>query len=482
MDPPDLVNTSGIIDDASLLQCNTDMTTTPTTTVPSSSVFVGESNPNSNNANGLVPTLSSTQTTTVTDAAKVAASRLLVKPKKKKGQAHLSLSGTTSSNGGGGGSVGNHGENTGRWTAEEHRLFLQGLEQHGKGWKKIASLIKSRTVVQIRTHAQKYFQKLAKARQNGEDEGAVTFMEGRGGAASTTSASTVVPRRRRQVTGTKRKAIQSVVASAQRQAKKATTDTDTNAPIPDAISIAPALKYFVLPSSTTSTDTADNISDLGNVSGPALEDALFRFLTPCPPSDGPVAQVNPITLPSDNLNSATIADGEVSPTSVFELSIYPSWTDAKETPSWYAKGEDVDALLDVADTLDWLADTGDLNETYVPPTLEESTDNSLSVMEDDADDTVENQDSSYIVPSASMNALLPRVDSAMDTMVPTLSGFFHSQNETSYTNLLSHAGEGHISNGDFKSLPISLLDSHLQVFESPMEEHAFVSTILEEDS
>ena len=46
-------------------------------------------------------------------------------------------------------------ENTGRWTAEEHRLFLAGLEQHGKGWKKIASLIKSRTVVQIRTTCQK---------------------------------------------------------------------------------------------------------------------------------------------------------------------------------------------------------------------------------------------------------------------------------------------------------------------------------------
>jgi hypothetical protein len=39
---------------------------------------------------------------------------------------------------------------------------------YGKGWKKIASLIKTRTVVQIRTHAQKYFLKLAKARQNGE--------------------------------------------------------------------------------------------------------------------------------------------------------------------------------------------------------------------------------------------------------------------------------------------------------------------------
>mmetsp|Transcript_31290 Transcript_31290/g.71584 ORF Transcript_31290/g.71584 Transcript_31290/m.71584 type:complete len:229 (-) Transcript_31290:2984-3670(-) len=72
---------------------------------------------------------------------------------------------------------GSQNENTGRWTAEEHRLFLKGLEEHGKGWKKIASLIKSRTVVQIRTHAQKYFQKLAKARQNGE-EGEVT-MEGR---------------------------------------------------------------------------------------------------------------------------------------------------------------------------------------------------------------------------------------------------------------------------------------------------------------
>ena len=58
--------------------------------------------------------------------------------------------------------------NTGRWTAEEHRLFLQGLEKHGEGsftakcWKEIASLVKSRTPLQIRTHAQKYFQKLAK--------------------------------------------------------------------------------------------------------------------------------------------------------------------------------------------------------------------------------------------------------------------------------------------------------------------------------
>eukprot|EP00953_Heterococcus_sp_UTEX-ZZ885_P038615 19823-Heterococcus_DN1.PRE.1 len=70
-------------------------------------------------------------------------------------------------------------ENTGRWTYGEHCLFLKGLEQHGKGWKKIASLIRTRTVVQIRTHAQKYFQKLAKAKQNG-DHGDVG-MDSKGG-------------------------------------------------------------------------------------------------------------------------------------------------------------------------------------------------------------------------------------------------------------------------------------------------------------
>lgn len=207
----------------------------------------------------------------------------------------------SSAAGGAAGSLGNQGENTGRWTAEEHRLFLQGLEQHGKGWKKIASLIKSRTVVQIRTHAQKYFQKLAKARQNGDDEHAVTFMEGRGGGgpSSITSASTILvaPRRRRQITGTKRKVIQSIVASAHRQGKKATTTTKTagleslstttaadnttvlptsmGVPNPFAVSISPLLSYFVLPSSTSNEGgTEENISP-GSISNAALEDSLY---------------------------------------------------------------------------------------------------------------------------------------------------------------------------------------------------------------
>lgn len=142
---------------------------------------------------------------------------------------------------------GSSGENTGRWTAEEHRLFLQGLEQHGKGWKKIASLIKSRTVVQIRTHAQKYFQKLAKARQNGE-EGEVS-MEGRGSISS--------GKKKRHMTGTKRKGIASVVASAAK---------DETAWPPQ---VAPALAPYVSAQPTTGPPTTAH-----------FEDSLYRFLTP----------------------------------------------------------------------------------------------------------------------------------------------------------------------------------------------------------
>lgn len=49
---------------------------------------------------------------------------------------------------------------TGRWSAKEQNLFVQGLSKYGRDWKKIGTLIPSRTLVQIRTHAQKMFQKL----------------------------------------------------------------------------------------------------------------------------------------------------------------------------------------------------------------------------------------------------------------------------------------------------------------------------------
>jgi SHAQKYF class myb-like DNA-binding protein len=61
-------------------------------------------------------------------------------------------------------------EHTGRWTKEEHEAFLSALKLYGKEWKKVAAKVKTRTVVQTRTHAQKYFQKLAKSTDGSGDE------------------------------------------------------------------------------------------------------------------------------------------------------------------------------------------------------------------------------------------------------------------------------------------------------------------------
>ena len=46
---------------------------------------------------------------------------------------------------------------------------MEGIRLHNKQWRPIADLIKTRSVVQIRTHAQKYFQKLHKAKGNNVD-------------------------------------------------------------------------------------------------------------------------------------------------------------------------------------------------------------------------------------------------------------------------------------------------------------------------
>ena len=47
-----------------------------------------------------------------------------------------------------------------RWTAREHELFLDGLERFGKKWKLIKELIPTKTVTQVRTHANGHFSKM----------------------------------------------------------------------------------------------------------------------------------------------------------------------------------------------------------------------------------------------------------------------------------------------------------------------------------
>jgi SHAQKYF class myb-like DNA-binding protein len=64
-------------------------------------------------------------------------------------------------------------EKIGRWSEEEHKVFLQGLAKHGKQWKIIAGMIGTRTVVQVRTHAQKYFQRMERAQNGGSSSAAI---------------------------------------------------------------------------------------------------------------------------------------------------------------------------------------------------------------------------------------------------------------------------------------------------------------------
>lgn len=52
-------------------------------------------------------------------------------------------------------------EKNGRWTEEEHERFLAGYAEYGKQWVKVTQVVGTRTRVQVRSHAQKYFKKFA---------------------------------------------------------------------------------------------------------------------------------------------------------------------------------------------------------------------------------------------------------------------------------------------------------------------------------
>jgi SHAQKYF class myb-like DNA-binding protein len=98
-------------------------------------------------------------------------------------------------------------EHVGRWSEKEHLVFLEGLQKYGKQWKTIAGMIGTRTVVQVRTHAQKYFQKME--RNNQQEDG------GGGGVLPTASSGSS-----KQNLHPKRKSLPGALPSQHKKTKK----------------------------------------------------------------------------------------------------------------------------------------------------------------------------------------------------------------------------------------------------------------------
>ncbi|WRX19281.1 SANT/Myb domain - like 10 [Theobroma cacao] len=63
-----------------------------------------------------------------------------------------------------------------KWTEEEHQKFLEALRLYGRGWRQIEEHVGTKTAVQIRSHAQKFFSKVVRE-SNGGFEGSINPIE-----------------------------------------------------------------------------------------------------------------------------------------------------------------------------------------------------------------------------------------------------------------------------------------------------------------
>ncbi|KAJ8466485.1 hypothetical protein OPV22_029037 [Ensete ventricosum] len=64
-----------------------------------------------------------------------------------------------------------------RWSEEEHRKFLEALQLYGRAWRRIEEHVGTKTAVQIRSHAQKFFSKVVRESGSGDSTGTLKAIE-----------------------------------------------------------------------------------------------------------------------------------------------------------------------------------------------------------------------------------------------------------------------------------------------------------------
>jgi SHAQKYF class myb-like DNA-binding protein len=209
-------------------------------------------------------------------------------------------------------------------------LFIKGLDLYGKAWKKIAGIIKTRTVVQIRTHAQKYFLKMAKVRHSGESTG-----------ASSSSVSVRVSHRVSFVLSCLEASVFSNAVNgfwAQKRHRKR------------PVAIAPVLIPFVKP-----VDEFDSTADPYST--------LYHFLSP---RIGTVlTQTSALVVPVDGDGAEKHPSGESLPMVRYATERTQLTSDDLILPPWYSKRESIESLLQIAESLDWTEDHG--GALHCPP-------------------------------------------------------------------------------------------------------------------
>ena len=58
----------------------------------------------------------------------------------------------------------NKNHSTGRWNRDEHQRFIDGMIKYGNNWRQVQKYIGTRSSTQIRSHAQKFFDKLKRSK------------------------------------------------------------------------------------------------------------------------------------------------------------------------------------------------------------------------------------------------------------------------------------------------------------------------------